>query len=529
LVSFMECMDPIALSTTLVNNFSNQSLLLQLILDNANQEYVLGLTLTHDPDFAKYVAENYSYLVAESLRKLEGMSVQEYLRLVKNHYGDGVLADLLAALGGDLMFTQKFVLSEHHLYGSSRLGVKTHKRVLLQKEFSISGFTGGGEYIVDEVVDSFAYESSSSYFCRVLGQKQYEVSNHLGNVLATVLDRRTGVFDEGADTLLYYVADVVNATVYYPFGSSMVGYKNEEFAYSYGWGSHERVDEISRSGNHYTAMFWEYDSRTCRRWNVDPVYKHHLSNYSVMSGNPISRVDPNGANDDWVEDADRNIKWDKDANSPETTKEGEKYLGKTLTFTFKSYIDGKLWDGPLWKLPAGDKLTSTITLIGNENEAGELTGLTATKIADVGSTPVGKARNFYPGLGSDQNKFSFNGTQFQNGLLSSTTLNFEQHASVSPSEEFGMSTMGYNIVNVAQKLNINYSQGQLTVSSYTDIFPSATLAMNGSQMMYYPQPSFKATHSLPIIGWTTPNPYKDHSWPRPIYDYSYKPAMWYKR
>src|SRR5690606_591066 len=98
----------------------------------------------------------------------------------------------------------------------SRLGVKTHKRVLLRKEFSISGFEETGEYIIDETLDSFVYESSNTYFCRTLGFKQYEMVNHLGNVLATVLDRKTGVFDPEEDTLMYYTADVVTAKVYYP-------------------------------------------------------------------------------------------------------------------------------------------------------------------------------------------------------------------------------------------------------------------------------------------------------------------------
>ncbi len=54
--------------------------------------------------------------------------------------------------------------------------------------------------------------------------------------------------------------------------------------------------------------------------------------------------------------------------------------------------------------------------------------------------------------------------------------------------------MGYDIVNVAQKLDINISGNNLSVTASTDVFPSATLAVNGSQMMYYPQPSFKQTH-----------------------------------
>ncbi|MCZ2129249.1 MAG: hypothetical protein LC109_03180 [Bacteroidia bacterium] len=233
LIGFMECMNVPGLSNTLANNFSNQGLLHQLIVSNASQEYLLVLAMLNDTDFVKYVAENYSYLVAEAVRKLEGISVEQYLALVKKHYGDGVMGDLLTALGADLQFTKKFVLNEHHLYGSSRLGVKTHKRVLLRKEFSISGFEEDGTYIVDDVTDSFAYVRSTEYFCRVLAQKQYEMVNHLGNVLATVLDRKTGVFDPVEDTLMYYTADVVNATLYYPFGLEMTNYSNPDFSYEF--------------------------------------------------------------------------------------------------------------------------------------------------------------------------------------------------------------------------------------------------------------------------------------------------------
>jgi hypothetical protein len=46
-----------------------------------------------------------------------------------------------------------------------------------------------------------------------------------------------------------------------------------------------------------TAMYWEYDSRIGRRWNVDPVLKVGESSYSCFSNNPILRVDPNGDSD----------------------------------------------------------------------------------------------------------------------------------------------------------------------------------------------------------------------------------------
>jgi hypothetical protein len=226
---------------------------------------------------------------------------------------------------------------------------------------------------------------------------------------------------------------------------------------------------------------------------------------------------------DWVKDQEGNISWDKNANSQATTKAGDTYLGKTLTFNFTSYIDKKTWDGPTMGGlvdPSGVKLTSTITLTGQENAAGELTGITGTSSSQVGKTPMGTARDYYPGEGGSNNVFEGKATS------TGASFNFEQHASVSPSEQFGMNMMGYKIVDVAQKLNINYtsSTGGLSVSAATDIFPSATLKMNGTTIMQYNQPSFTGTHTAPIIGTSSPT-----SGSQPIRDFSYYPSQFYKR
>lgn len=69
-------------------------------------------------------------------------------------------------------------------------------------------------------------------------------------------------------------------------------------SYRYGFNGQEKTDEISGNGNHYTAEFWEYDPRTGRRWNLDPVVKPWESGYAVMGGNPIWNKDVNG--DDFV-------------------------------------------------------------------------------------------------------------------------------------------------------------------------------------------------------------------------------------
>ena len=64
--------------------------------------------------------------------------------------------------------------------------------------------------------------------------------------------------------------------------------------YRFGFNTQEKVDEISGSGNHTTALFWEYDTRLGRRWNLDPAGYPYQSHYSVNNSNPILFADPLG-------------------------------------------------------------------------------------------------------------------------------------------------------------------------------------------------------------------------------------------
>jgi RHS repeat-associated protein len=64
--------------------------------------------------------------------------------------------------------------------------------------------------------------------------------------------------------------------------------------YRFGYNGQEKDNEIAGMGNHNTAEFWEYDSRTGRRWNLDPVPDESESQYAVNKNNPIQYDDPDG-------------------------------------------------------------------------------------------------------------------------------------------------------------------------------------------------------------------------------------------
>jgi hypothetical protein len=56
----------------------------------------------------------------------------------------------------------------------------------------------------------------------------------------------------------------------------------------------EKDYDIDAGGNHTTALYWEYDSRIGRRWNLDPVDMADISGYACFINSPISIADING-------------------------------------------------------------------------------------------------------------------------------------------------------------------------------------------------------------------------------------------
>ncbi len=128
----------------------------------------------------------------------------------------------------------------------------------------------------------------------VCGNKFFELTNHLGNVLETITDKKIPVII--GSSISYYTADVVSANDYYPFGMQMPGrsYSSGNDSFRYSFNSQEKTDEIAGAGNHTTALFWEYDTRLGRRWNLDPKPNTSKSGYAAFANNPIFFVDVNG-------------------------------------------------------------------------------------------------------------------------------------------------------------------------------------------------------------------------------------------
>ncbi|MBX7227392.1 MAG: hypothetical protein K1X55_15260 [Chitinophagales bacterium] len=171
--------------------------------------------------------------------------------------------EILATVTNNIKGSREFAI-----YGSSRLGVYT-----------------------EDVLDVLPPTTPNEYE-RIIGLRSYELSNHLGNVLTTVSDYKS-IISNGTD--LTYEAVVLSASDYDPFGMQLA-YRTytATTSYSRGFNGQERDFEINADGNINTAMFWEYDARLGRRWNVDPVTYPWHGGYTCMTNNPIYFTDING-------------------------------------------------------------------------------------------------------------------------------------------------------------------------------------------------------------------------------------------
>ncbi len=167
-------------------------------------------------------------------------------------------------------------LQEQHIYGSARLGV-------VKPDLEMIG-----------AVDP----SDVGEFDRVRGMKRYELSNHLGNVLTVISDRKIATVDNGVN--IYYHAEIISYTDYYPFGAPMSqGTTDRTWSveeYRYGFGGHEEDTEIYGSGNQVDMGDRWLDVRLGRTLKIDAKFYKYPSQspYSFAVCNPILYVDPDG-------------------------------------------------------------------------------------------------------------------------------------------------------------------------------------------------------------------------------------------
>ncbi|MCZ8190649.1 MAG: RHS repeat-associated core domain-containing protein [Microcystis sp. LE19-338.1B] len=192
----------------------------------------------------------------------------------------------------------------------------------------------------------------------------YNYTDHLGNIRLS--------YAQDPDT---QQLKIVEQNHYYPFGLRHTNYsggkmqvvKEQEFkrmaptpeellSYKYKYNGKEWQDELGLNLYDYGAR--NYDAAIGRWMNIDPKAEtsRRWNPYTYCYNNPLRFVDPDGMeaieNDDWVMREDRSVYWDDKATSDSTTKSGETYLGKEVSYksergTTVNLHSDKTWDEQL--------------------------------------------------------------------------------------------------------------------------------------------------------------------------------------
>jgi RHS repeat-associated protein len=167
-----------------------------------------------------------------------------------------------------------YLLTERHIYGSSRLGMDT-------------------EHI--EMLDAEPLTTNTDH--RTLGLKQYELSNHLGNVLSVISDIKLPVLAEDGTTIISYTAVVVSATDYSAFGVALYGRTWSSDSYRYGFNGKEKDNEGMGGGNQtYDYGFRIYNPSLGKFLSVDPLFTSYpwYTPYQFAGNAPIWAIDMDG-------------------------------------------------------------------------------------------------------------------------------------------------------------------------------------------------------------------------------------------
>ncbi len=175
-------------------------------------------------------------------------------------------------------------VAEHHIYGSSRIGVHQTNRSIASRF--------NNDAIIYTTLDT-------EYTSLTRGKRNYELSNHLGNVQVVISDKRVSVCDEylGVDR---FEAEVLSAMDYYPFGMLIPDrqwYANSDSSnYRFGFNGMERDNDISGQGNNLDFGARIYNSRLGRWMVTDPLEKSYpgVSSFNYASNSPTSMMDSDG-------------------------------------------------------------------------------------------------------------------------------------------------------------------------------------------------------------------------------------------
>ena len=221
-------------------------------------------------------------------------------------------------------------LSEQPIYGSDRIGmyrpaaevvaptepvVDGDGVAYITEDLAINKFENIYDYVLAEGVEmtvaqdfSYSYadkqqefsisfgdiESEGKYYARVLGQKQYELKDHLGNVRVVVSDRKL-LEDRNKDGEPEVRAEVLASYNYYPFGMQQPG-RTYEGSAEYRFGFNGKEKDNSLGSTVYDYGFRIYNPQIAKFLSVDPLTSSYpwYTPYQFAGNSPVYNIDVDG-------------------------------------------------------------------------------------------------------------------------------------------------------------------------------------------------------------------------------------------
>ena len=138
-------------------------------------------------------------------------------------------------------------------------------------------------------------------YVNLTGDKYYELSNHLGNVLAVISDKKIPQFNTDAlpsSGLKVFNPEVLSYSDYDPFGMLVPNRHGASIpnGYRYGFQGQEMDNELKGEGNSLNYEFRMHDPRVGRFFAVDPLTKSYPWNspYAFSENRVIDGIDLEG-------------------------------------------------------------------------------------------------------------------------------------------------------------------------------------------------------------------------------------------
>jgi RHS repeat-associated protein len=130
-------------------------------------------------------------------------------------------------------------------------------------------------------------------YVNLVGDKRFELSNHLGNVLVVISDKKIA---DNSKAVTQFNPDVLSFSDYYPFGMLVPNRHGSADSYRYGFQGQEKDDELKGEGNSLNYTFRMHDPRIGRFLSLDPLSPQypHNSPYAFAENRVIDGTELEG-------------------------------------------------------------------------------------------------------------------------------------------------------------------------------------------------------------------------------------------